>query len=293
MKEVLIVGADSFIGINLAPILRNLGHSLVYLEGPSKVGGLDLADQHAVRGRLRELPCQSVVFLSSYPDKVLSAEVLEATVRVNVLGFTNFITTAMERGLERFIFLGSYKQYGDQPAPYTESTDLRPSSVYAASKIFCESLLDLSSQKFGFSYCSLRLSTVYGPGQHDMSMLIPGTIMRCLAGEEISLTDGEQRREVTYVSDACFAIARALDTRSVVGSLNVGSGDSHSVREIVETIHRKTRSHSALRFGAIPYRSNEVWDMTGDTSLARRLLDWHPKYDLETGLKMTIESFVS
>lgn len=71
--------------------------------------------------------------------------------------------------------------------------------------------------------------------------------------------------------------------------LELGAGNSVTIRHLVEQIAELTQTRTQLRFGALPYRENEIMESKADI---RKLLNlrWRPKYDLITGLKTTIES---
>jgi nucleoside-diphosphate-sugar epimerase len=287
---VLVVGANGFIGPHLVRSLEEAGIEYVAIPGPRSPDGVDLGDRPALRRRLERCEFSRIAYLAGAPDRAFGVEDLVTVSRANLLGFANLLAEVAARAVSRFVFLGSYKQYGDNPCPFLETMTTRPNSTYAFSKDFCEKALEGFSRISSTRYVSLRLSTVYGPGQSDPALLIPGTIAKCLAGEEVRLTEGKQRRELTYVQDVCDAIILALDG-DVEGPVNIGAGESPSVREIVECIHSLTGSKSQLRFGAIPYRPNEVWEMSADSTIARTRMGWQPKHGLRGGIMKTIEGW--
>ena len=106
------------------------------------------------------------------------------------------------------------------------------------------------------------------------------------------MTLGEQKRDLLYISDAIEGLIRAAYSPSAVGRvINLCSGHEICVRDIVGTIYKLVRSSASPRVGAIPYRREEIWNLTGDPSLAKEVLGWEPKVGLEAGLQETIEWF--
>lgn len=139
---------------------------------------------------------------------------------------------------------------------------------------------------------NIRLEHFYGPDD-DPTKFSTYVINSCLANiAELKLTKGEQKRDFIYIDDVVAAYMILLEK---IGTLNksfiefdVGSGQSVSIKEFVETVHRLTASKTHLLFGALPYREGEVMNSEADiTGLAA--LGWHCRYDRETGLKRVIE----
>jgi nucleoside-diphosphate-sugar epimerase len=140
----------------------------------------------------------------------------------------------------------------------------------------------------GMRFVNLRLYHPYGPGDHP-SKFVPQLIRSCLDSDgEIKLTRGEQRKDFLHVSDFLAAVHTLLDgsERLPAGfvALDCGSGRAVSIREFVETVHRVTGSQSALRFGAMPYRDNEIMFSQADLA-GLRSLGWEPTVSLEQGIR--------
>jgi nucleoside-diphosphate-sugar epimerase len=140
----------------------------------------------------------------------------------------------------------------------------------------------------GMRFVNLRLYHPYGPGDHA-SKFVPQMIRSCLASDgDIALTPGEQRKDFLYVQDVVSAVHTLLETPGRLPggfvTLDCGSGRAVSVREFVETVHRLSGSRSALRFGALPYRENEIMFSQADPA-ALRALGWEPRVSLEQGIQ--------
>ena len=142
------------------------------------------------------------------------------------------------------------------------------------------------------SVASLKIGVLFGPmDQHDK--FTPGMIRRLLAHEaEIELTAGEQKRHFLYVAEAAriyrAVLERIDDLPRSFNELNIGPGETYSVRDYIERLHRLTQSRSRLKFGALPYRDNEIMEPDADISQLLRL-GWKPGITLEEALDKTID----
>ena len=70
--------------------------------------------------------------------------------------------------------------------------------------------------------------------------------------------------------------------------MGLGSGKPHTIRHFVESIHSLTGSGTLLKFGAVPYRDNEIMESRSDISFLKKL-GWEPRVTLEEGIRKMIE----
>jgi len=139
----------------------------------------------------------------------------------------------------------------------------------------------------------MRLEHFYGPGD-DHSKFVSSLIRQFKEGvPEILLTHGHQKRDFIYITDVVDAYQSVLfdSMRGENGfrEFDVGSGRSIEIRKLVQMVQELfVDSPSALRFGALPYRPNEVMDSAVDLGPLREL-GWSPRVPLEEGLRQTVE----
>jgi len=140
-------------------------------------------------------------------------------------------------------------------------------------------------------FINVLLQHMFGPGD-DPSKFTTHVLHACHRNEpELKLTAGEQKRDFIYIDDVVSAYATLADQRQQlepVLDIEVGSGVAPAIREFVETVHRLTASRTQLRFGALPYRVNEAMHCQANVERMNEL-GWKPVFDLEAGLKKTIE----
>lgn len=295
--KILITGAQGFIGKHLCnrliqnkeqvygvirpntQLLKRLNNSHLYCA--------DVADYPSVEKIVAKIKPDIFFHLAAYPDTSNDKHPIPAMFNSNVLGTFNLLMASKNIPYKRFIFVGSYKEYGNHPVPFKEDYELKPQSSYAASKAAAEQYCALFNS-FGKPITRLRLATVYGPGQ-SQGTLIGHTIKSACTNAEIVTTSGTQARDFLYVDDAIEALMTAAYHPMAVGKVfNIGSGYETSVKEMVETIVKLCRSKSKIN-RCLSQRVNDPPHMYGDISKARKLLNWSPTTSLDDGLKKTIE----
>lgn len=140
-------------------------------------------------------------------------------------------------------------------------------------------------------FVNVLLQHMYGPGD-DRSKFATHVLHACHHNEpELRLTAGEQERDFIFIDDVVSAYETLVAQREqlpAVMDIDVGSGIAPAIRDFVRTVHRLTGSVTRLAFGALQYRANEAMYCRADLA-AMNALGWKPEYDLETGLKKTIE----
>jgi CDP-paratose synthetase len=140
------------------------------------------------------------------------------------------------------------------------------------------------------SFINLRLFHLYGPGDGPQKF-VHAMVARCLAGEEIALSDGEQKRDFIHIADAVSAISTVIDAEIGKGKgyrhYDVGTGTSTSIMDFMKTVQRVCASGAKLNFGALPTRKGEFKDACADTK-ALCALGWKPTIGIETGIRSVI-----
>jgi GDP-L-fucose synthase len=166
----------------------------------------------------------------------------------------------------------------------------QPTEHYGVHKKFLGVGLEACKRQYGLKGTSLVLGSVYGP-EDLTSHVIPSllTRMRQNPNRLEIWGDGSETRDFIYVDDQIEGILRHLDYNGQL--LNIGSGRSYSIREVVETLTRLTG-----------YRGDIIYDKamaTGAASrrvnveLATKLTGWPNNFSLHTleeGLRKTIPS---
>ena len=305
--RMLVTGAAGFIGSHLCRRLVADGHEVVGLDDLSdgKLENLadvpnvrfveaDLRDEEAVRAAADG---SAVVFhqgaMRSVPRSIAQPE---ATTDVNVRGTLNVLLAARD-ARANVVFASSSSVYGDQQTfPLREDMAPLLRSPYAASKLAGEAFCRSWWLSFGVPAVSLRYFNVYGPGQdpaNEYAAVVPRFVMACLTGTAPEVHgDGEQSRDFTYIDDVVEAnvLAGRAPEAARGRVLNVGGGrEPTSVNRILEIAAGLTGASPDPVH--TPAREGDVRRTEADVSLARRLIGYDPKVDIEEGLRRTVEWF--
>lgn len=295
---VVITGVAGFIGSNLADRLLAEGYRVVGVDDLSYgvieqvPAGVDfrcldvrdpgLAEVLAGAGAVFHLAAKNCIS-DCQQDPV-------ETCSINVLGTVNLFEAARRAGVRRVIYAESSALYeGSSELPTAESAE-SPESFYAVSKVAGRRFAEAYARFHGLETTALRYFCVYGPRQ-DYRRTIPPVmsafILRLLRGERPTIYGtGEKRRDFVYVDDVNDFHLRCLtDRRTVGGVYNLGSGRSHSVREIYDLIQALLGTSVEPHHAAdLPGEAEETRADIG----AARALGWEPRVELEEGLRRSI-----
>ena len=216
------------------------------------------------------------------------------TFESNIKGTWNLLEAARSSKLiERIIIASSDKAYGEQEKlPYTEDMPLKGRHVYDVSK----SCADLVAQSYYYTYGLpigiTRCGNFYGGGDLNFNRLIPGTTKSVLNNERpVIRSDGKYIRDYIYILDAVEAyllLAEKLDNPAIRGTFNFSNESQVTVLDVVKMI-LKLMNREDLEPLILNEAKGEIKHQYLSAGKAREMLGWKPKYDLEKGLKETIE----
>ena len=141
-------------------------------------------------------------------------------------------------------------------------------------------------------FINVRLEHMYGPGD-DSVKFTNYVIDACLSNvPTLNLTEGTQERDFIYIDDVVSAYMLLLQRLASMDlsyyDIALGSGETVSIKTLVETIHRLANSKTNLAFGATKLGANDVMYSCADISYMK-CLGWQPEMTLQQGLLNTIE----
>jgi CDP-glucose 4,6-dehydratase len=183
------------------------------------------------------------------------------------------------------VFASSDQVYGPRaPTPTPETAPFDPAGPYAASK----AAADLLARQLP-GVVVARLANVYGPGDRHETRLVPGTIAAVRAGRApVIRGDGSAARDMLFAEDAAEALLALAERGEPGEAYNVGSGESHSVREVVDAVLRIAGSDLEPEvLGETP--PGEGGRRAVDIAKVRTTTGWAPATSLEEGLRRTWE----
>ncbi|MCX6240379.1 MAG: NAD-dependent 4,6-dehydratase LegB [Bacteroidetes bacterium] len=312
--KVLVTGAGGFIASHLVEELlkRNCEvTTLVHYNSFNRWGWLDyfpedlkkklnvfsgdIRDPNGIREAMNG--CEIVFHLAALIGIPYSFHSPDVYIDTNIKGTLNVLQSARQLNVKRIIHTSTSEVYGTaQFVPISEEHPVNPQSPYAASKAGADFLALTFYRSFQTPVIVVRPFNTYGPRQSARA-IIPTIITQILAGkQEISLGSLSPTRDLNYVRDTANGFIKAAESDAAMGEVvNLGSNYEISIGDLARKIAAlmgKTidigRESARIR----PEKS-EVERLWADNSKAKSLFGWAPEYNLERGLKETINWFSS
>jgi nucleoside-diphosphate-sugar epimerase len=294
VRRVAVTGATGMIGRPLVRRLADRGHHVVAfartadelaVTGVDAVS-LDVTDPDAVQAAVASAAPEVIVHLAADVAGGRGVDQVLPTLRTNLLGTAHVLVAARNAGCRRVVLAGTLLQ-----GPRPDSDPPVPASPYGASKWAADGYARMFDDMMGLPTVILRLSMVYGPGQRDVTKVVPYVITTTLRGATPQLTSGTWTVDWVYVDDAVEAFALAVERPEIDGrTIDVCSGEQASVRSVVERLLALLGAEGRAAFGAVPDRPSE-WPRDLDPTGARTALGWAPRVRLDEGLARTVRWF--
>ncbi|MDE6578271.1 MAG: NAD-dependent 4,6-dehydratase LegB [Muribaculaceae bacterium] len=307
MKNVVVTGADGFIGSHLTEALLKEGCNVTalaqynsfnnwgWLEGLShprlKIVTGDVRDPNFCRKLVEG--ADTVFHLAALIAIPYSYIAPDSYVDTNVKGTLNICQAARDAGVDRLLVTSTSEVYGTAKyVPIDEHHPKQPQSPYSASKIGADAIALSFHNAFGLNVTVVRPFNTYGPRQSARA-IIPSIITQIASGiREIKVGDLSPTRDFNFVEDTCrgfIAIAKSPDT--VGEEINIATQKEVSMETTLKTI--ASLMNADVRWVVDPERlrpaGSEVFRLLGSNEKITRLTDWRPQVSLEEGLKRTID----
>lgn len=278
--DVLVSGSEGFIGKHLC---RKLAEEGISFFGADINDGIDLSDP----AYIDQLPAFRVaVHLAAKTFVPESWKDPYSFFRTNINTTLN-VLEACRRSKGRMIMASTYVYGIPEHLPINEDHPLSALNPYAHSKLSAESLCLGYAQSGDMPLLIFRPFNVYGPGQ-DSRFLIPSILEQWKQGR-VMLKDPAPKRDYIFVEDMIDAYIKAIRNGFTgVEIVNIGSGESHSVKEMAEIMAEMLPGEVIISYDG-EVRKNEISETRADIRKAEALLGWIPRHNLRDGLKKTIQ----
>ena len=254
-KCIVVTGASGFIGSAVVRRLeRERGVRVVRLARTLErtADSFPVALEDVDRDVWRDGSVDRIdvlIHLGGYIPKTSAAGMaIEPNFTSNLAG-TRRLLESLPNVPDKIVFASSVDVYARTNDTITEASRVDPGTLYGASKLFLEKLVELYARENSVDATVLRLGHIYGPGEGAFDKIIPKLIRTLLAKQgPVIYGDGSLLRDYLYVSDAAEAFARAAECRDVPGPLNVVSGRSVSLRDLAELLVELTGFAGEIRY---------------------------------------------
>jgi len=305
-KRILVTGGAGFIGSHLCDTLCEQGHDVLCVD--NFFTGSKRNIEHLLDRSNFELMRHDVTFpLYVEVDEIYNLACPASpvkyqfdpvqTTKTSVHGAINMLGLA-KRIKAKILQASTSEVYGDPDiSPQTESywgnvNPLGPRACYDEGKRCAETLFSDYYRQHQTRIKIARIFNTYGENMRsDDGRVISNFIVQALKNEPITIYgDGSQTRSFCYIDDLVQALIKLMETDdSVTGPVNLGNPVEMSIQDIASKIIELTGSRSEISHFPLP--QDDPMQRRPDISLARSMLDWEPKMNLEDGLRRTIQYF--
>lgn len=317
-KKILVTGGTGYIGSHTVVQLLENKYEVLILDNlsNSKISVLDRIEKITTRkpefiqGDILDCDLLNSIFAENEIDAVIHFAGLKSVGESesnpekyelnNVDGSATLFTEMLHAQVNTLIFSSSATVYGDPGySKCTENTPLDPISFYGKTKHLVEQQIrELSEANSNFRYGVLRY---FNPvGAHESGLIgedpngIPNNLLPFVSqvavgkrekvsvwGNDYSTPDGTGKRDYIHVQDLAaghLAALNKLDSSSESFTVNLGTGNSYSVLQVIDAFSKA--SSKEIPFEICARRPGDVAENFADPSLAKSLLGWEAKYDL-------------
>lgn len=300
--KIYIAGHKGMVGSAIWRTLSAKGYTNLLGVSSSQ---LDLRNQQAVQDFIRlEQPDVIIDAAARVGGILANNDYPYPFIMENMQIQNNLIDTALQSGVEKFIFLGSsciYPKLAPQPMKedYLLTGVLEPTNEwYAIAKITGVKACQAIRKQFGKDYVSLMPTNLYGT--HDNFDLNTSHVLPAMMRKfhEAKLNNhapvtlwgsGTPMREFLFVDDMAAAVVFALENKLPDYLYNIGTGEDLTIQQLAETIQKITGHQGAI-----------IWDSSKPDGTPRKLMDiskmhelgWKHQVQLEEGIQLTYDWFV-
>ena len=306
MKKILVTGGAGFLGSHLCKRLLNDGQDVICVDNlftGNKKNIVHLMDSPYFEFIRHDITFPLYVEVDEIYNLACPASPVHyqydpvQTTKTSVHGSINMLGLAKRTKAK--IFLASTSEvYGDPAVhPQTEEywgnvNPVGPRSCYDEGKRCAETLFFDYYREHNLKIKVARIFNTYGPNMHpNDGRVVSNFIVQALQNKDITIYgDGSQSRSFCFVDDLIEGIIRLMDSPDeFTGPVNLGNPYEFTIKDLAEKIIKMVSCNGKLIYGPLP--ENDPVRRQPDITLAKKMLDWQPTIQLDSGLKETINYF--
>ena len=304
---IMVTGAAGFLGSHLCDALLAEGHSVIGVDNllTGSLRNLEHLKSESRFSFIEQDICEpfdpgTVSYIFDFASPASPVDYMEhgiETLQVGSIGVFNLLELA-KKHRATFFLASTSECYGDPlEHPQKETywghvNSIGPRSVYDESKRFAEAATAAYRRYHNVDVRIVRIFNTYGPRlQMNDGRVISNFMKQALRGEDLTVYgDGTQTRSFCYVDDEIEGILK-LAWSSEQDPTNIGNPDEFTIVECAREVLAVTESKSGICY--LPLPQDDPKQRCPDISKARALLQWEPKTNLRTGLRLSLEYFRS
>lgn len=304
----LVTGGAGFVGSHLCETLVKNGCEVIAVDNfitgrPQNVKELlgkksfSLVEQDVVHPLKISGELAGIFHMASPASPIDYAKLPIETLHVGAIGSDNILKLARDKTCPVLVASTS-EVYGDPlQHPQEESywgnvNPIGPRGCYDESKRYMEALTMAYRRVHEVQTHIVRIFNTYGPRMRiDDGRVVPNFCMQALANEPVSVYgDGSQTRSFCYVDDLVDGLMRLIQS-DYFEPVNLGNPTELSIKGFAEKIIQFCKSKSEIKYFPLP--QDDPKTRRPNIALAKRVLGWEPRVNLDSGLEHTVEYFRS
>ena len=298
MQKVVVIGADGFLGSQLALRLGELGKDVLALifkgaKCKTLAGKENILVQDFSFDNIFDIHPKDydTIFHMAWAGVNTSYKNDAQIQAQNILYGLNVLEWAKQNGIKRIIVPGSASEVSCGQGIITGNEIPAPSDIYSACKVATRYVCQTYARQHNLEFIWTLITSIYGPGRHDNN-LITYSIQKLLKEEKPSYTKLEQQWDYLYIEDLVDALV-ALGEKGKSGKIYpIGSGNHQQISQYVYLLRDKINPTLPLRIGDYPYKNpDKIDNQVLDISSIKDDTGFEPKFDFETGIEETINYF--
>lgn len=303
-EHVLVTGGAGFVGSHVTAELlacdatvsvldNTFAGERDYVPDAAEFYEVDVRELDAVKRTVQRIDPSIIIHLAALHYIPYCNDNPEEAFDVNVVGTRNLLEGARElTGLSGLVYASTAAVYPPRDEPHSETDDEKPMDIYGRTKLVGEDLVELFATETGVPSVSARLFNIYGENETNPH-LIPAIIdqLEKEADEhEVELGNLSPKRDFIYVEDVANALVTlATEFDGEYRAYNVGTGQSHSVRSVVETVESALEDDIDLQQDEDRVRESDRPNLRAETERIESETSWTPQTDFVEGLRRLLE----
>lgn len=305
--KILVTGGAGFIGSHLSKRLLREGHEVLCVDNfftGNKDNVIELLDNKRFELLRHDVTFPLYVEVDQIYNLACPASPIHyqfdpvQTTKTSVHGAINMLGLA-RRTKAKILQASTSEVYGDpeiHPQPETYWGRVNPvgiRSCYDEGKRCAETLFFDYYRQHSLKIRVIRIFNTYGPNMHpNDGRVVSNFIVQALKNEDITIYgDGSQTRSFQYVDDLIDGMIKMMNNdKDFIGPVNLGNPNEFTIKQLAEKILEMIpESKSKIIFKELP--QDDPRQRQPDIKIAKEMLGWEPKIQLEDGLIKTIDYF--
>lgn len=297
MKQVLVTGANGFIGKTLVKALLNKGYNVVALDIRFDDELTNNSNVYCVNVQGREI--------ESLKDEIPAADYdcffhlawagtsgplrADYNVQLNNVKLTcDYIKLCKELGCKRVVYASSINEM--ETYEYLQLDDIEPSGgyIYGTGKLAAHLMGETVAKLNEVEFIPVIITNIYGVGEKSARMIYT-SVKKLVNGEHCSFTAGYQMYDFIYLTDAINSIIAVAEKGKAFNRYYIGSGEPKPLRQFLLKMRDIVAPQAEIGLGDISFKGVDISYDQFDLKKVERDTGYKNQVPFEVGIKLTAD----